>query len=45
MPMVGGLRDYREHWAADDGELIVWFEDDGRAFQLRVFEPWPNQCS
>jgi hypothetical protein len=40
--MVGGVNDCRERWAADDAEIIVFFGPDGRAFDVRVFDPLPD---
>jgi hypothetical protein len=39
---VGGPNDCRQHWAADDAEMIVHFGPDGRAFQVQVLDPPPD---
>jgi hypothetical protein len=31
-----------ERWAADDGQLIVWFDDHGRACRVAVHDPEPD---
>ena len=40
--MFAGVRDCRERWATDDGEMIVFFGPDGRVFEVRVFDPLPD---
>src|SRR5262245_39655502 len=42
IPLLGGAHDCRVQWAADDVELIVWFDDDQRAYKVMVFDPMPD---
>ena len=43
-PAVHGLPG-SEHWVAYDGELVVWFNDDGTAGKVEVYDPLPDHRS
>ena len=42
---IGGARDSRTIWTADDGSLVVWFDESNTAIRVMVLEREPDSTS